>query len=90
MIVTKPKNDDRLLTEAEYNEFMDDCDRLSLAEDLEQLETVVKAQYEKIEAQRIYIKMLEDMNGDRSDKLLKLQENLEQLEKELIKLRCLK
>lgn len=84
------KKDDRLLTETEYDQFMEDCDRLGMAEDLQQLEMVVEAQAEKIEAQGLYIRMLEDLNVSRSDKLLKLQENLERLEKELIKLRCLK
>lgn len=69
---------------------MDDCERLDQAQELAELRVVCEVQEEKIEAQRIYIKMLEDLNAARSSKLLKLQENLEQLERELTKLTCLK
>ena len=86
----KGKKDDRILTQAEAEEFDAQYEFLAQQEELKDLRIICVKQNQRIEALNIHINMLNKVNAARQDKLLKLQENLEQLEKELIKLRCLK
>jgi hypothetical protein len=83
------KGDDRQLTAKEYEQFVKDCEELAAQQDLAELTVLCDIQEKRIRELQLYVRILEDLNAARNDKLLKLQHNLEQLEKELIELRCL-
>lgn len=81
--------DDRQLTAEEYEQFVKDCDELEHRQSVAELVVLCETQEKRIHDLQLYVTILEDLSASRNDKLLKLQKNLEQLEKELIELRCL-
>lgn len=79
--------DDRPMTQKEYEEFAKAMAEAELETHLEYLAELVAAQTIKLEEQRVYIKVLEQLEADRRDKMSKLQKNLDQLEQELMRLK---
>jgi hypothetical protein len=79
--------DDRLLTSKEYKEFAALMEEHEHQQHMENIATLLAAQTIKLEQQRVYIKVLEQLEADRRSKLAKLEETLEQLELEIMRLR---
>jgi hypothetical protein len=79
--------DDRPMTQKEYEEFAKAMAEAELEEHLDYLAELVAAQTIKLEEQRVYIKVLEQLEADRRDKMSKLQKNLDELEQELMRLK---
>lgn len=79
--------DDRPMTQKEYEEFVEVMAQAELEQHLEYLAELVAAQTIKIEEQRVYIKVLEQLEADRRNKMSKLQKTIEELEQELMRLK---
>lgn len=86
--------DDRLMTEAEFAEFIEVCDRQEQSQELMRLaaeNVALKDQLATIEKKcadyRLYIKTMNTLAEEREIKVTRLKETQDQLEKELLKLR---
>lgn len=75
------------MTEAEYLEFEEMC---AIAEDQEHMQYLIElvaAQTIKLEEQRVYIAVLNQLESDRRQKIEQLQNTIDELERELLKCR---
>ncbi len=79
--------DDRLLTEAEYNEFQKTIRELREQEAIDGIAELLALQTKKLKDQAIYIQVLEDLAESKREKIEKLEETLTVLEQEVMKLR---
>lgn len=75
------------MTKAEYDEFVQLCDRLEEEEHQYYLAELLAAQDLKIKDQTLHIKILEGLLTEKRDKLVELEETLARLENEIMRLK---